>query len=118
MREASVSALEPPNLSEVIRRLDELREDLKGLGGKFVSAEIYMIDKQAADRDMREAHDRIRAIQQASDAADKKAITDQSAKDVRAQEQAATNRKFLIGIAVSPFASAVVAWIISGGLRP
>lgn len=118
MREAIVSALEPPNLSEVIRRLDELREDIKEFGGKFVSTEIYMIDKQAADRDAKDARDRIRAIEQASDAADKKAITDQAAKDIRTQEQAATNRKFLIGMVASPFASALVAWIISGGLRP
>lgn len=111
-----VSALEPPNLSEVIRRLDELRQDLKAFGGRFVSTEIYMLDKQVYDREAKERNDRITGVEKEIAANDKLRTQEREAKDQKIQDQAATNRKFLIGIVISPFASAAIAWILTGGM--
>lgn len=105
--------LEPPTLSEVIRRLDELRGDVREMGGRFVSTELYLVDKQVHDREMKELRERQTAAEKEADLREK----DAAERDKRVNEQASTNRRFLIGIVASPFASALIAWIISGGLR-
>jgi predicted O-linked N-acetylglucosamine transferase (SPINDLY family) len=101
------SNLDPPTLSEVIRRLDELRTDVRDMGGRFVSTEIYLLDKQVHDREAKEM--RAKQVELEKEADDR---------EKRVQDQAATNRRFLIGIVASPFASALIAWIIAGGFRP
>jgi hypothetical protein len=101
------SSLEPPTLSEVIRRLDELKTDVKDLGGRVVSTDLYVAEKQQHDREMKELRERITTVEQESDEREK-----------RSQDQASKNRQFLIGLIVSPFASALIAWIIAGGIRP
>jgi hypothetical protein len=99
--------LDPPTLSEVIRRLDELRTDVRDMGGRFVAADIYLVDKQVHDREAKEMRAKLVELEKEADEREK-----------RSQDQAATNRRFLIGLVASPFASALIAWIIAGGFRP
>jgi len=111
------SQLEPPNLSEVIRRLDQLSLDLKEYSGRFVSTEIYMLDKQAHDREAAARGERITVVESAMATFIRQNGDEQDAREIRSQTQGSQNRAIWIVLVVSPIVSAVLAWIINGGLH-
>jgi hypothetical protein len=61
--------LEPPTISEVIRRLDDLKSDVHDLGKRVVSSEIYAIDKANLDKEIADLRAQVVAETAAREAA-------------------------------------------------
>jgi archaellum component FlaC len=119
--------LEPPTLSEVIRRLDDLKTDVKDYAGKTVSTEIYLADKGVHDREMKELKLEVKDLENDLDTAKKelakeiaanaKALKEQIDKNRQIEEDAKSRTRLLwLGIIATAVVGAVVTFIVNGGL--
>jgi hypothetical protein len=119
--------LEPPTLSEVIRRLDDLKGDVKDYAGKTVSTEIYLADKIVHDREIKELKLELKDQENALDAARKELASEISANAKTLKEQIDKNRQIeddaksrtrllWLGIVATAVVGAVVTFVVNGGL--
>ena len=91
---------EPSNW-ELMRGLDRLEKTVDRLGGKVVSTEVYVADKQAADARATRGESRIRDLEnQAQDA----------------EKLKRTQRTTIILAICSPLLAGMGAFVIAGGL--
>jgi anti-sigma factor RsiW len=111
-----MTALEPPNLSEVIRRLDDMKADLRGYASTSLNVSVYQADNVARDREMKEVKADHAALEAKFDAAQEaRRVADADA--ARARETAASSKRLMwLSIGASPLAILVVNWLANGGL--
>jgi hypothetical protein len=108
--------LEPPTLSEIARRLDEMREDLRSYAKEAVALTVYQADNIARDREAKEMKADIAALQvkvetEHNDRVEAEAVA------ARAREEARSRNVLMwVTIFATPAVTLLVTWIASGGL--
>jgi hypothetical protein len=98
--------LEPPTLSEIARRLDEMRDDLRAYASSTVPLAVYQADNIARDREAKEMKADISALQVKVD-------------EERTKRDAAESSKRLMWITIiaTPIAVLLINFVASGGIH-
>lgn len=109
--------LDPPTLSEIARRLDDMREDLRSYASATVPLAVYQADNMARDREAKEMKADIAALQVKLDEERNQRLNAEA--DSRRDRESASSSKRLMwtGIIASPIAAALVAYLTSGGFH-
>ncbi|WP_069625319.1 hypothetical protein [Streptomyces niveus] len=96
---------EDPTLGEVMRRLEDVRADLKEdfreLGTRLdskVSMERYSLEQQARDEALRQIVERVKAIESARDQEDR----DRREAEQKAADRRAADRRILFSALIAP----------------
>ncbi len=99
---------------ELLRGLNRIEERLTGMASSFVSQVAFEGEKsRVQDRFDGQGREIAELKKDRDEAATKAAAAEQ-----RADEQRTRNRWQLIGLISSPFATAIVLFIVQGGLKP
>lgn len=108
--------LEPPNLSEIARRLDEMREDLRSYAKEAVSASVYQADNIARDREAKEMKADIAALQVKVETEHNDRLAAQGEASKARDDARSRTVLMWVTIFATPAVTLLITWIASGGL--
>lgn len=108
--------LEPPTLSEVVRRIDNLSADIKEYAKDSVSALIYQNDNIARDREMRDVKADMAKVQAELDAEIKSRLNSENETRKERENAGSSKRLMWISIFATPIAVLLINWVANGGL--
>ena len=108
--------LEPPNLSEIARRLDEMREDLRSYAREAVALSVYQSDNIARDREAKDMKADIAALQVKVETEHNDRLAAEAAAATAREEYSSRSRLMWITIFATPAVTLLVTWLASGGL--